>query len=62
MGLADDAELLAKLVLVNAAAGRQEAADQLTRQNSRVTVSAQYRQHFERARAIMETGLVSPAQ
>jgi glycosyltransferase involved in cell wall biosynthesis len=62
LGLADDAELLAKLVLVNAAAGRQEAADQLTRQNSRVTVSAQYRQHFERARAIMETGLVSPAQ
>jgi len=56
LGLGHDAELLAKLVLILGAAGQRAAAENLVRQNDQVAASPPYRQHFERAKGILEAG------
>ncbi|MFH0811210.1 MAG: hypothetical protein V2A77_12215 [Pseudomonadota bacterium] len=54
MGLGNDTELLAKMLLAHAASGRKEAAQDLMRKNQSLTKSPPFRRHWKRARGILE--------
>jgi len=56
LGLSNDADLLAKLVLSHAAAGRGGMAEQLEKQNAKAVATPEYRQAYARARGVLDAG------